>query len=159
LAIRRRQRDPVLVDADAAHTELRPCTESASLDLRVLRVVVAVVGGDARNADQALGGVHLRLAELNIFGVDNVNRHGQIKTRARLAGGGHHDWRGFVGVGDSGKGGSDGSSQQAVVQNFVFHEKSFDKRYFRPGGGYQILSRCSRFQMLKKIMNCEHAYT
>jgi hypothetical protein len=81
LAIGGAGRNAVHDQADAADAEGRTRAESARLDLQVLREILPVERGEAGNALQGLGQVHLTLTIADPLGVQHRDRTGQGAQR------------------------------------------------------------------------------
>jgi hypothetical protein len=80
LPVGHRLRDVVLVEPDPAHAERRARAEAARADLDVLRVVLAVVRDDARDAHERLGQVDHRLLLLDLAAPDRIDRRRHVEA-------------------------------------------------------------------------------
>ena len=91
LAVGHGRRNAVGNQANAAHAERRARAKASRRDLQVLRVVLAVLDDNARDAPEALGEIDLRPAFADLVGVEAVDRCGNIQARLRHARRRDHD--------------------------------------------------------------------
>ncbi len=82
-------RDAIGVETQAPHAEARARTEAARADLQVLRVVVAVVDGEAGHALQRFREVHHQAACAYLLGVHHGDGVGRVEDTGLDARAGH----------------------------------------------------------------------